>query len=322
MPTTPTLPASLARYLPPRMRRPLAHALAAGAVVACLALLLPNQYKAEARILPDAGHGPATPRTGVWAPSAQPELPGSREDGPTIIFAEILKSRRVADALLTATYDYGCRAWRFGRVRRERGTLLDYLEAPDTDRALGAFRRLLTVERSPKSGLLTVAAETRSPELSMLVARGAVAELRAALVDLSQAEGRSRARNAGERLEEVDAFCKAQAEAFRRFQEANRNWEASPEPNLRFQGTQLRQQLALWQRVQENLTLNHEQALVEARNDAQPLLVLDPGGLPREKSRPHRSFLVLGAFGLTFATSWTVLNPRTVHDLFLSREKP
>jgi hypothetical protein len=291
-------------------------------VSACLAILLPNNYKAEARILPDAGHGPASPHTGVWAPSAQPELPSSREDGPTIIFAEILKSRRVADALLTAPYDYGCRAWRFGRVRRVRGTLLDYLDAPDTDRALGSFRRLLTVERSPKSGLLTVAAETRSPELSMLVARRAVAELRGALVELSQAEGRSRARNAGERLEEVDAFCKAQAEAFRRFQDANRNWEGSPEPNLRFQGAQLKGQLALWNRVQENLTLNHEQALVEARNDAQPLLVLDPGGLPREKSRPHRSFLVLGAMAVTFATSWTVLNPRTVHDLFLSRENP
>ena len=309
-------------HLHPRLRRPLVHALVAGAAMACLALLLPNEFKAEARILPDAGHGPAAQRTGVWAPSAQPELPGSREDGPTVIFAEILKSRRVADTLLESRYDYTCKAWRFGRARRLQGTLLEYLGAPDTDRAQGALRRLLTVERNPKSGLLSITAETRSPELSMHIARKAVEELRAALVEFNQAEGRSRERNAAERLEEVRAWYSAQADAFRHFQESNRNWEGSPAPNLRFQGAQLKEQLGLWRRVLENLTLNHEQALLEARNDAQTLLVLDPGSLPRDKSKPHRSFLVLGAMVATFVTSWAALNRTTVHDLFISREHP
>jgi hypothetical protein len=292
----------------------------AGVAMACLAMVLPNEFKSEARILPDAGHGAALPRTGVWAPSAQPEIPGSREDGPTVIFAEILKSRRVGDALLESRYEYTSRSWRFGRPRRIRGTLLDYLGAPDPDQAMGALRRLLTVERNPKSGLLTIAAETRSPELSMRVARRAVEELRAALVEFNQAEGRNRERNAAERLEEVRAGYEAQAEAFRSFQESNRNWEGSPAPNLRFQGTQMKEQLGLWRRVLENLTLNHEQALLEARNDAQTLLVLDPGSLPRGKSKPHRAFLVLGAMAATFASSWAVLNRTTVHDLFISQE--
>ena len=304
------------------LRKPLLHALLAGAAAGLGTLFLPNQFKCEARILTDDGHGTSSSRTGVWAPSAPPEFPGNREDGPTVIYADILKSRRVADSLLGAEFEYPCRTWRFGPERRVKGTLLQYLDAPDPDRAMGAFRRLLTVDRNPKSGLLTLAAETRSPELSLQVARRAVAELGAALVDFNQAQGRTRARSAGERLEEVRAIYSARTGAFRAFQESNRNWEGSPSPNLRFEGAQMKEELALWRRVLENLTLNREQALLEARNDAQTLLVLDAGSLPRGKSRPHRSFLVLGATVLAFASSWALNNLTTFRDLFVAKEQP
>ena len=105
------------------------------------------------------------------APTAPPEPFGTREDGPTVIYADILRSRRMAEQLLLQDYDYG---WTdFGRTRRTRGTLLAYLGAPGVDQALGPLKRLLTVQRDPKSGQLTLAAETRSPELSLQVVRKA-----------------------------------------------------------------------------------------------------------------------------------------------------
>jgi len=308
--------------LPSGLRRPLVFAALAGLVAGCLSLLLPDQFRAEARILPDAGHAGAQGHTGIWAPTATPVVPGTREDGPTVIYDDILRSRRVADGVLSSVYEYGARAWRFGRPRRRRGTLLQYLEAADTDRAMGDFRRLLRVERNPKSGLLTVTAETRSPELSLQVVRRATEELRRALVDLAQADGRNRARSTRERLVEVGVICSERDEAFRRFQEANRNWETSAAPNLRYQGLRLREQLVLWRRIQENLTLNQEQALLEARNDAQTLLVLDAGDLPRAKSRPHRSFIVFGAMVVTGTATWAALNRTKVYDLFFAKEKP
>jgi len=178
------------------------------------------------------------------------------------------------------------------------------------------------VDRNARSGLLTLAAETTSPELSMQVVRRAVEELRLALVELGQAEGRSRIRTSGDRLEEVRAIYQGKSDAFQSFQDANRNWEGSPSPNLRFRGAQLKEQLALWHQVLSNLTLNQEQALLDARNDAQTLLVLDPGGLPTAKSKPHRSFIVFGAMVLTGAASWAVINPHRVHAFFINREKP
>ena len=309
-------------FLPRALRQAAALALAAGAATAAVTVFLPNDYKAEARILPDAGTAPPSSwRTGLWAPTAPPQNLGSREDGPTVIFEEILKSRRMASCLLEAEYEYPLRPWRFGKPRPVRSTLLQYLDAPDLDRAMGAFRRLLTVERSPKSGLLVIGAETRSPELSMQVARKAVATLRQVLLELSQADGRAKAKATGDRLAEVREQYDHKCAIFQRFQDADRNWEASPSPTLRFQGHQLKEDLALWRQILGNLTLNHEQALLEARNDAQALLVLDPGGLPTEKSRPHRAFLVFGAALVTGASSWALLNRSSFHDLFISREK-
>lgn len=310
------------RPLPPSLHLPLALAALAGMLMAAGSLLMPDQYRCEARILPDDGHASLPWRAGVWAPTAAPEPPGNREDGPTVVYADILKSRRVAEVLLRARYDYAARAWKFGPARPRRGTLLDYLGADHPDRALGGFRRLFTVERNPKTGLLTLAAETRSPDLSLQVAQRAVAELRTILVEFGQAQGRSRARTAGDRLEEARAAYAQRAETFRRFQEANRAWESSPAPNLRFQGGQLRDDLALWRRVVENLTLQHQQALLEAGNDAQTLLVLDPGVLPRAKSGPHRALMVLGAMAAAGAAAWAAMNPLPLRDLFLAKEHP
>jgi len=305
----------------PRIPRPVVLGLAAGLAAAGGSLFLPDSFRSEARILSDAGsHEPPPGRTGVWAPSAPPELPGSREDGPTVIYADILGSARMASRLLFAEYAYPCRSWRFGPERPVRGTLLDYLGAANQDRAMGAFRRLLSVDRNPKSGLLTIGAETRSPELSRQVVRRAVEELRQALVELSQVAGENKARCAWERLEEVRAQYRERGAAFEAFQDANRNWEASPEPNLRFRGRQFGQDLDLWRQILANLTLNHEQALLEARNDTQILLVLDPGERPREKCRPHRALIAFGAAVVTGAASWAYRNRGTVHRLFITKE--
>ena len=145
-------------------------------------------------------------------------------------------------------------------------------------------------------------------------------ELRQALVEFSQAAGENKARCARERLEEVRAQYRERAGAFQAFQEANRNWEASPDPNLRTRGLQFRQDLELWRQIRANLTLNHEQALLEARNDTQVLLVLDPGALPREKYRPHRALIAFGTAVAAGAASWACRNRSTVHRLFIAKE--
>jgi hypothetical protein len=304
------------------LRLPCLHACLAGLLGAAGSVFLPNTYRSEARILSDSGHTGAgsTLRTGVWAPTAPPETPSSREDGPTVIYVDILHSRHLAEQLLLQEYEYGLRAWRFGRPRPTRGTLIEYLGAANTDRALGALKSLLTVQRDPKSGLLTISAETRSPDLSMQVVRKAAESLKDFLVEISQTAGKNKARFTLGRLEEVKQKYGEKGREFQRFQDANRNWEASPAPNIRFQGAQLKESLELWRQVVTNLTLNHEQALLEAQNDTQTLLLMDPGNLPLEKSRPARAFLVFSLASVVGVGSWVVHNRSALTNRILAKE--
>jgi uncharacterized protein involved in exopolysaccharide biosynthesis len=295
------------------LRRPAQVAVLAGLLAAGLSLLLPDQYRSEARILADTGHsGGNGTRTGVWAPTAAPESNASREDGPTIIYVDILRSRRLAEQLLLGEYDYRCRAWRFGPERPVRGTLLDYLGARSLDRGLGPLRSLLAVQRDLKSGQLTLSAETRAPALSQQVVRRAVAGLRDTLVELSQAAGVQRARFTEDRLREVQARYQALSQGFEDFQEGNHDWETSPAPRVRFRGQQLKAETDLWRQVVANLTLNHEQALLEAQNDTQTLLLLDPGHLPVEKSKPARSLMVFAAMCAAGAGTWVYRNRTSI----------
>ncbi|MDR3669356.1 MAG: hypothetical protein P4L36_00840 [Holophaga sp.] len=318
----PTLP-MLARLAPREgLRVPLRNACLAGLAAAALSVLLPNQYRSEARILSDTGHagGGSSLRTGVWAPTAPPETPALREDGPTVIYADILKSRRMAEQLLLRTYEYSYRPWRFARRRQARATLLDYLGAANVDRAMGPLKAVLSVQRDPKSGLLTISAETRSPELSMQVVRRAAENLRDFLVELGQTAGQNKARFTLGRLEEVQARYRDLGRQFEQFQDSNRNWETSPAPNIRFRGQQLKEGLALWKQVVMNLTLNHEQALLEAQNDTQTLLLMDPGNLPLEKSRPSRALIVFAVASAAGAGSWVYRNRTAITNRILAKE--
>ncbi len=313
-----TVPARLRDAL----RRPLRHACWAGLAAAGMTLLLSNRYRSEARILSDTGHagGGSAQRTGVWAPTAPPESLVSREDGPTVIYADILHSRRLAEQLLVRQYEYGHRPWRFARPVRVRGTLLEYLGAGDVDRGLGPLRKLLRVDREAKSGLLTISAETTSPELSQQVVRQAAEGLRGILVELSQEAGHEKARFIQGRLEEVQGRYAELGRQFERFQDTNRNWETSPDPAVRFRGTRMREVLDLWRQVVTNLTLNHEQALLEAQNDTQTLLLLDPGSLPLEKSRPSRAFIVFTVAAAVGAGSWIARNRAAITQRILAKE--
>lgn len=320
MPILSTPPMSF--RLGPSLRRPAADAVKAGLVTAGLALLLPNQYRSEARILSDTGHpgGGTSLRAGVWAPSAAPETPGNREEGPTVIYADILRSRRLAEQLLLGAYDYRLRSWRFGRARPVHGTLLAYLGVPSLDRGMGALTGMMAVQRDLKSGLLTLRVDSRSPELSRAVVTRATAGLGAILVELSRTAGENKARFTLARLEEVKGRYQELGRAFEGFQDTHRNWERSPAPNLRFQGSRMREELDLWRQVVTNLTLNHEQALLEAQNDTQTLLLLDPGNLPVEKSKPARALMVFAAMCAAGVGSWVYHNRTLVHDRFLAKE--
>ena len=188
------------------------------------------------------------------------------------------------------------------------------------DRAVKKVGEVLSATRDLKSKVITISAETKSPELSQQVVQRAGKLLETFLQEKGRTRGGAKALFAEARLAEARGEMDQAEEAFRRFLEGNRNYQTSGDPAVRLKGTRLETELRLRQQLVSTLAMNREQALLEEKNDIPILNVLDPGNLPIEKSKPARSVIVLLVTLLVGAGGWAWLNREWVRARLLADE--
>jgi uncharacterized protein involved in exopolysaccharide biosynthesis len=221
---------------------------------------------------------------------------------------DVLNSRWLKEQLLQTEFQYHTQSWRFGAERIEKGTLYEYLEAKNMDRAVGEVAKVLSSSRDLKSKVISISAETRSPELSQLIVQRAGKLLEVFLQDKGRTRGGAKVTFAEARLVEARREMDEAEDILRHFLEGNRNYLTSGDPAVRLKGTRLETELRLRQQLVSAIAMNREQALLEEKNDIPILNVLDAGNLPIEKSKPTRSVMVLLAMLLLGAGGWTWLN--------------
>lgn len=277
------------------VRKPLRNAMAAGFIALVIALCLPNQYTSEARILPaDSRSGGAAGQMAAAAAAVGVTVPG--QDSSDSAFVDILNSRWVAKSILLENYHFSTRRLFFLSPKERHESLYTYLKVANLDRGLKKMSRILMVKRDLKSKLLTISAQTESPELSQQIVRKAVAILEQFIQVKSRTRGGNKAAFTAERLKEAQAECDRDELRSEAFLNAHRNYATSNEPAVRLRGARLEAILKLRQQVVTTLTLNYEQALLEEKNDMPILNILDEGDVPIDKSFPPRSLLILLAF--------------------------
>lgn len=278
-------------------KRPLQWAFASGFLTALVTLFMPNYYRSEVKLLPVESKGLGGNLGGLASAAAAfgVSVPGG--DGNDANYVDILNSRWMREQVLTTQFQYHVRSWRFGPERAVRGTLYNYLEASNMDRAVNEVGNLLSSARDIKSKVISISAETRSPELSQLVAQRASKLLEIFLQEKGRTRGGAKAAFAEARLADARQEMDDSEQALRRFLESNRGYASSSDPGVRLKGTRLEAEYRLRQQLVSTLATNREQALLEEKNDIPILNVLDSGSLPIDKSRPVRSSIVLlGAF--------------------------
>lgn len=282
-------------------KRPVQIGFAAAAVTAAISIFMPNYYRSEVRILPVETKGSGG--LGSLAAAAAAfgvGVPGG--DGGDANYVDILNSRWMRENVLITKFTFGCRAWRMGDERKQTQTLMEYLGKKNLDQAIQAFVPMFSVSRDPKSKMLTLSVESKSPDLSQQVVKRASALLEEFVRENGRTRGGKKAAFAVARLEEARKEMSLAEDEFRRFLEVNRNYQVSADPLVRLGGLRLESELKLRQQLVMTLSLNREQALLEEKNDMPILNILDAGNLPIEKSGPARSGLVflvslLGALG-------------------------
>lgn len=290
------------------LKKPLQWALAAGLLTAVVTLFMPNYYRSEAKLLPVESKGLSGNLGGLASAAAAfgVSVPGG--DGNDANFVDILNSRSLREQLLQTEFQYHTRAWRFGSEHPVKGTLYDYVDEKNIDRAVKELGKVLSVSRDLKSKVITLSAETKFPELSQQVVQRTGKLLEAFLQEKGHTRGGAKAIFAEARLADARTEMDQAEDAFRRFLEGNRNYQASGDPAVRLRGTRLENELRLRQQLVTTLAMNREQALLEEKNDIPILNVLDSGNLPIDKSRPGRSSMVLAGALLAGAVSWGWLN--------------
>jgi uncharacterized protein involved in exopolysaccharide biosynthesis len=269
---------------------------------------MPNYYRSEARLLPVESKGSGS--IGGLASAAAAfgvSVPGG-ESGNDANSVDVLNSRWLREQLLQTKFHYHMRSWRFGAEQVEQGTLRDYLKAGNMDQAVQGVGRILSASRDLKSKVITISAETRSPELSQLIVQRAGKLLEVFLQEKGRTRGGAKAAFAEARLRESRREMDEAEDAFRHFLENNRNFLSSTDPSVRLKGSRLETELRLRQQLVSAIAMNREQALMEEKNDIPILNVLDPGNLPIDKSKPSRSAIVQFAMMLAGAGSWIWLN--------------
>lgn len=302
------------------LKMPLQWAFVAGLLTALATLFLPNYYRSEARLLPVEAKGVGGNLGGLATAAAAfgVSVPGG--DSSDANFVDVLNSRWLKEQLLQTEFQYHARSWRFGSERVEKGTLYEALHATNIDRAVQGVSGVLSASRDLKSKVISISAETQSPELSQLIVQRAGKLLEVFLQEKGRTRGGAKAAFAESRLAEARREMDEAEDAFRRFLEVNRNFQTSADPSVRLKGTRLETELRLRQQLVTAIAMNREQALLEEKNDIPILNVLDPGNLPIDKSKPSRSVMVLLSMMLVGAGAWIWLNREWVRSRLLAED--
>ena len=173
---------------------------------------------------------------------------------------------------------------------------------------MSSLGQILSASRDIKSRVITISAETCSPELSQQVVQHAAKQLEIFLQEKGHTHGGSKARFADSRLIEARQVMSDAEKTLLEFLEFNRNYHTSTDPKIKLWGARLEAELRLQQQLVSSISIYREQALLEEENDIPILNVLDPGNLPINKSRPGRAQLVMISMFIIGVGAWCVEN--------------
>jgi uncharacterized protein involved in exopolysaccharide biosynthesis len=269
------------------MKRPFMLGIIVGLVSLALSLFIPNRYRSSVRLLPVESRAPSG-LGGLASAAAAFGVSVQTGDNPDANFVDILQSRTIMEPLLNTRFHFIQNSRLLRRPEQKDESLFDYLDVANLDRAVKEVGRVVSVNRDPKTKILTIEVETRSAELSQRVAQVCVALLENYLKDRNQTRGGYKSTFTEARLVDAKQDLSKAEEALREFLDKNRNYQTSLDPAIRIRGLHLEMELRLRQQLVSTLSVSYEQALIDKTNDMPILNILDPGNLPLEKSGPAR----------------------------------
>ena len=259
-------------------------------ITALIVLLIPNQYKSVATLLPS---GPADKMAEIKALAGLGSLSSSDENSSQL-FPTILKSYSVRQAVLDSSYQFE----QDGEMITM--TLLEYFDLKNSDKLHRALASITQVGVDKKTGVITFAVETESPGLSQVIAAEFISELESFNLLKRRSHAKDNCEYLSRELNKRKNELMAVEDSLTAFQQANRSWDTSTNPFIMM--TIARYKRTLEMKNQTLLYLNGEMevAKLDAKKDMPIVQVLDHPSRPLIKSSPARTATVLIVGVVTF----------------------
>lgn len=268
---------------------------------AIVALLLPAQYASKVVLLPSGKQDKMGVLSGL-ASSLGFDLSGTTAglESSSLLYPEILKSRLIGEAVLSARYRYT------HKRKPVEKTLLEYLKEKNPEWGLKKLAACRKVEMDVKTGIITLTVATGNRELSALVANQFVAELERYNRSKRKTKALNHQQNLERRLDSVKVELVETEGRLERFLEKNRNFAVSDDPELNRELARLKRELGIKSETYMTLTQQFELAKIETEKEIPIVQVLDAAVPALKKSAPKRTLLVLTttAAAFTFGLLW------------------
>ncbi len=263
-------------------------------VIATIAIMLmtSNRYTSHAVILPSGKSS-----GGMSALKAMAGLVGGMGAGDETssnLFPVILQSHLVADSLLGHVYNFEL------YNHDTTMTLREYIGKDDTDKLYHSLSGMTEISTDTRTGEITVAVETKSPEFSRLLVSEYIAQL-------ENYNLHSRKSKATERVSYLQRELKSRLDSLTQsennlsdFQNGNRNWAMTTNPFILKQLGRFKREVEIKTTTYAYLLQEYEIARLDAQKDIPIVRILDRATFPTQKTGPNRTVAVLVSAFISF----------------------
>lgn len=267
--------------------------LAVTVLFAGILLMLSNTYTSRASILPTTQQSQLSELKSLMGlPSIEAGIEGTSE-----LYPEILRSRRIKDAVLQTPYTFV----EDGETRQQ--TFQEYAGESDPEPLYRALDRALSIDVNNKTGVIHLALETDAPDFSRVVLTQYLTELENVTRLKRNSKAADNARYLSEQLVLQTGELEVAEDSLEAFRLANRNWSHSSSPEIVKNDQRLRRQVELKGTTVSYLSQEYEAAKFEAQKNTPILRVLDEPSLPSRKSGPYRTLILASIVLLTLLVS-------------------
>jgi uncharacterized protein involved in exopolysaccharide biosynthesis len=266
-------------------------------LIGIVVFLTPNRYTSVAKILPSG----KTDQIAELKDLAGLRGFSSSDENSSELYPIILTSRQIGQTLVERSIDF-----RHGSARMSL-TLEEYFKKGDRDYLLAQLAKITSVSMDKKMGVIDIAVETKYPGLSQAILTGYIDELENYNIHKRKSQAKQAALYLKTQLRDVEKELKACEDKLEQFQNKNRGWASSANPDIIKLLSRFRRDIEIQSTTYLTLRQEYELAKLNAQKDIPIVRVLDLPSLPSVKSGPRRLGTIIIA-GLTgFVLSFIVI---------------